>query len=71
MANEIKPITKDVIVENLAKFLRMNHLGNNPKNHGAQNTAIISAMNLLSDLKGYKVQYCRKSARPVKSPDVK
>lgn len=53
-------MTKKEIVEDLEKYLVREKIYNN----GAEySLVIVSAMNLLSDLKGYKVQYCRKSGR--------
>jgi hypothetical protein len=53
-------MTKDEMIASLEEFLRLHHLdGSSP----AYNIATISAMNLLADLKGHKVQFCRKPAR--------
>ncbi len=55
-------MTKDEMVQQLELMLKdtqLNHREADMHHRGV----IISAMNLFADLKGYKVQFCRKSAR--------
>lgn len=63
-------MTKEKMIEDLEKFLDNSSLCYS--NSSVFNDSVISAMNLLADIKGYKVQFCRKSVRPnpyVKSKD--
>ncbi|KKM82774.1 hypothetical protein LCGC14_1316130 [marine sediment metagenome] len=55
-------MNKDEMVKNLEELLKETQLNDREIVLSYRDT-IISAMNLLADLKGYKVQFCRKSAR--------
>ena len=56
-------MTKDEMVNKLETFVKESHLLT-----GNDKTAAVLAMNLLADLKGYKIKYCRKAARPNTGP---
>lgn len=58
-------MTKDEMVERLEEFLETNSFKMELflKMDFTYCVAQVSAMNLLADIKGYKVQFCRKSAR--------
>ena len=55
-------MTKNEMIIQLEEMLKVTQL-NHKDAEMPYRDAIISAMNLLADLKGYKVQFCRKSMR--------